>query len=391
MRRLLLPLSLALALAAPAAADHGGNPLTQGWSHGTCKGKGRATLGAPPMRLQDVFAVTPYGVMVGGHVTPIDHGYFEPKDRARGRSVYDVLAPGNGWIVSIQTRPNGPDHDYRVAIELSCTFYVYYDLITQLSPRVLKEAGWTDASQGSVGPRIPVKEGEVIGRIGAQTLDVGVVDRTKTLKGLLVPAHYLAEPWKVHTVDLFASFKQPLRAKLLALDIRKAAPRTGRIDYDVDGRLVGNWFRRGTSWYGGTCDRSASPSGCDYWGGHLSVVYDVLDPSQIRVSVGDFGGEARQFGVRGNAPDPSAVSQASGLVKYELAGFGYVDIATGQPFTWRAFPTAGLRSELQDFPSGGGVILVQLVGPRLLKVETFPGKTAADVSGFTPAAKLYER
>lgn len=38
-----------------------------------------------------------------------------------------------------------------------------------------------------------------------------------------------------------------------------------------------------------------------------------------------------------------------------------------------------------------GVVLFQLLDDRTLKVETFPGKTAAQVDGFTESALLYER
>ena len=38
-----------------------------------------------------------------------------------------------------------------------------------------------------------------------------------------------------------------------------------------------------------------------------------------------------------------------------------------------------------------GVALFQLVEDRKLKVETFAGKTAAEVSGFTANARIYER
>ena len=45
-----------------------------------------------------------------------------------------------------------------------------------------------------------------------------------------------------------------------------------------------------------------------------------------------------------------------------------------------------------DTPSGeAGVILVQLIEPRLLKVEVFPDKKLSDVDAFTEDAKLYER
>jgi hypothetical protein len=38
-----------------------------------------------------------------------------------------------------------------------------------------------------------------------------------------------------------------------------------------------------------------------------------------------------------------------------------------------------------------GTVLMQMTAPRELKVEIFPGRTAADVAGFDSAALLYER
>ena len=38
-----------------------------------------------------------------------------------------------------------------------------------------------------------------------------------------------------------------------------------------------------------------------------------------------------------------------------------------------------------------GVVLLQLVDDRTLKVETFPGKTASQVGEFTASALIYER
>ncbi len=222
----------------------------------------------------------------------------------------------------------------------------------------------------------------MIGKVGGQTLDVGVVDRRVTLRGFVFPEHYVREPWKVHTVDLFASFEEPLRSRLLAKNPRTAPPRGGKIDYDVDGRLVGNWFLRGTNWYAGTCD-----GGCDYWTGHLAFAYDHLDPTQVRVSLGDFGGQPAQFGVAGNSPDPRDVGVETGPATYELVQWQYyrADGSIWDRWSFTSGPTA--RNESQVL----GTVIVQLVAPRTLKVEAFPGKTAAEVSGFTGAARLYER
>jgi hypothetical protein len=37
------------------------------------------------------------------------------------------------------------------------------------------------------------------------------------------------------------------------------------------------------------------------------------------------------------------------------------------------------------------VLLARLVGHRKLQLEAFPGETAAEVTGFTDAATIYER
>ena len=53
---------------------------------------------------------------------------------------------------------------------------------------------------------------------------------------------------------------------------RKSEPRAGRIDYDVDGTLSGNWFEVGSNFYEGI-DRSK------YWDGHFSLSLNDIDPN----------------------------------------------------------------------------------------------------------------
>jgi len=40
------------------------------------RAKGTALLGASPIDLDQIAFIQPMGLMIGGHVTPIDHGYF---------------------------------------------------------------------------------------------------------------------------------------------------------------------------------------------------------------------------------------------------------------------------------------------------------------------------
>jgi hypothetical protein len=230
--------------------------------------------------------------------------------------------------------------------------------------------------------QVKVKEGEEVGRIGGQTVDFAVYDYTKILPGFTVPEHYLTESWKLHVVDPFQYFKEPVRSQLLALNPRQAAPRQGKIDYDQDGKLVGTWFKEGNNGFGSTGGTAPSP-----WRGHLSFVYDYIDPTLIEVSIGDYGGQSKQFAVKTNGPNPASIGEGK-LTKYELTTIDHYRQTTGE--TWdsmHAFTDIKARPGM----AVQGTVLVQLTGKRKLKFEAFPGKTAAQVTGFTNNAIIYER
>jgi hypothetical protein len=365
---------------APAKAD-GLLDLNQQWSRGKAEGKGAVRLTHSPMRLEDIERIIPSGLMVGGHVTPIDHQYYYP----RGDKACDVFAPADGFVVMIghrvqlsgSTEKKRDYDDFALHIEHTGTFYTFYDLLTELDPAVLKPLDdetrkrFADKKQGPpVHARIPVKAGQVVGKVRGRSLDFALINAETRLKGLLTPKLYGHYAWRVHVVDPFDYFDEPLKGKLLKLNERTTEPRGGKIDYDVDERLVGNWFKEGTNGYVGTRD----PKG--YWLGHLAVVYHHLDTDKVIVSVGDFDGRPRQFGVKGNGPDPAKVSKDEGAVKYEL-------INPTRPSS--AKPFEGADGTVQ------GVLVVQVLDGRKLKVEVFHGKTAKDVTGFTKAASVYER
>lgn len=341
------------------------------------------------MRHEDIKYLLPYGLLAGAHVTPIDHMYFEPADRSLGRDVYEVRVVQDGRIYNLQPRDINVDtgkakeREWRMDIAHTCTFASYFDLLTSLSPEL--EAEWNRTQGGRTGrwTGIPVKAGQVIGRIGAQTLDFGVYDYQQKLSGFVVPEHYQSESWKVHTVDPFPYFPEPIRSELLGKMLRRAEPRAGKIDHDVDGRLVGNWFQVGTNGYGGLTQSN-------YWDGHLALVPDYLDPTQWRFSIGNYDGQARQFGIKGNGPAPRDVAPGFGLIKYELTYFDY--LARNDPKRHGLHEIrAGDDIISQNIDQVVGVALVEMTGPRLVKVEVFPGKNAKQIESFTSAARTYER
>ncbi len=332
----------------------------------------------PPVDLDKVEFINPLGGMIGNHVTPIDHQYYVASDfGADDEMEIDVYSPAGGTITSIQHMGSFDVafQDYRVVIQHTSAVSSIYIHIDYLSEKIMEFA---PTQGGYASTNISVVAGEVIGTYTG-SVDYNVVDNDITLTGFVVPESYNAESWKIHTPDPFDYFSDSIKAVLLAKCMRTDDPPGGKIDYDIDGRMVGNWFLEGTNGYGGANQE-------DYWVGHLALAYDWIDSDHIIVSMGDYNGEEKQYGVVGNTPDPADVSTATGMVTYELVSYDYYDGAS----TWdRATLVQGL--EVENYTSVHGVILLQLVEDRRLKVEIFPNETAQTVTDFTENALFYVR
>ncbi len=357
-------------------------------SSGKCNGSGAGKLTVPAMNPADFSILIPYGLVVGGHVTPIDHQYWAPANYNSPLNAYPVFAMGDAHITDIEPRthadPTNPTKsytEYRLVFTHSCTWLYYYDLVTSLSPDIKaiydKHGGFD----------IPVKAGQMIGRIGHQTLDFAVWDTTKPLKGFINPTSYKSEAWKIYTANPLNYMSASLKALVIARDPRTAEPIEGKIDYDLDGKLIGNWFVKGTGGYSGGVS-SGQPN---YWKTHLSIVPNLYDPSAFILSIGSWqtsnGQLADQFAAKGNAPDPSTVSVATGLVRYNLVKFNYT-AQDGTPWTQMNViknPKLQLQVQIE------GCALVQLTGDRALKFEAIQGKSCASINGFSANAKAYER
>lgn len=364
-------------------------------SNGNCEGTGAGTLSQSAMNFSDFEYMIPYGLMVGGHVTPIDHQYYSV-DRSSPRDAYPVYAMGDAKIVGIEHRTSSPgDNDYvsthktdeyRLVFSQSCTFFYYYDLVTSLDPSI--QAEFDAAGGGSnVKVNIPVKAGDTIGRIGGQTLDFAVWNTEKKLPGFVVPDHYKGEPWKVYVADPLDYYTPDLKAAMLERYPRTDEPLSGKIDWDIDGTLRGNWFVKGTDIRGDQNNQQAP------WSTHLAFAGDLYEPSKMIVSIGDYGPgslpgvDAQQYYIKGNLPNPADVTPDTGLVKYELVVGSYVT-PEGKPWDLQSF-VKGLK--VQESSQVQGVALVQMTDGRTLKFEAFPGKTASQVSGFDDNAKIYTR
>ncbi|MDP3727379.1 MAG: hypothetical protein Q8R35_01925 [bacterium] len=383
----------------PSAHEEGSAPNQSFWSSllpkqglfgQSCTGEGSQRLATFPLDPGNIELVVPMGRVQDSHVTPTDHQYVIPMGTQSGSLVtdnptkYPIKAPVDGYIISIelfrepveeQYRSQAYRDNYLVIFEHSCTFYTRLIHIDMLSEKVLASFSFDDPSSQHpyAKARIPVKEGEVIGTVGPHSFDFQIMDTTVKEKNLISPGNI--DFFSAYTVNTFDYLTPALHAALLAKNMVKSAPLGGKIGYDIDGRLVGNWFLVGRN--------KNQP---DYWTNNLSIVYDHLDPTQIRVSFGNFSGYPKAFGVRGNAPDPAGVSKSSGAIKYELLAFDYY--AGGKRWDTLHYADSVSAANTSDLK---GTVLFQLIEDRKLKVEIFPGKAASEVAGFTAAAKLYER
>lgn len=343
-----------------------------------CEGNGIVKMTHMPMDIEDVNVILPLGTLAGAHVTPIDHLYFYPKDM-KSRDAAPVYAMADGYIVNMEVRSQHVDtgeakkDEYRLMIQHNCDTISYFDLLTSLDSSI------ADKLKPHTNVRVPVKAGQEIGRVGAQSLDTAIYNYGMELTGFVNPSSYKKEPWKIHTDDFFKYFDEGLRNQMLALNPRTAEPRAGKIDYDISGKLIGNWFLEGTDGYAGPKEyqKGNSEGGKGYWISHFAIVPNAIDPSVTDISFGDYQGEAHQFSAKAGSPDPATISVEDDVVKYELVQYLAPPVSVDEELI--------LKSEVM------GTVLFQVLDGDKMKMEAFPGKRATEVSGFTSAAKVYTR
>src|SRR5437588_7367183 len=136
-----------------------------------CQGRGPGTITASPIALSDLAYIQPMGLMIGGHVTPIDHGYFYIKGAvAHPPQQAAVYAPLGGKVSTVtRTVRHGdpavkPDHtydDYAITIEATCTFRVRFSNLVRFAGALGDRIGQLDGDESKT-PDYPVKAGELI-------------------------------------------------------------------------------------------------------------------------------------------------------------------------------------------------------------------------------------
>jgi hypothetical protein len=359
-----------------------------------------------PIAPADTTTIVPYGLVVGDHVTPIDHMYIGVTpllldDQARQSAAYvPVRAPADGTIVEASSL--GSPTSMRVVIAHRCETVTIFMVLNKLSGPL---AAYQDQVSAGAYLRlsIPIKAGETFALERDNPIDFSLHDGKRWLSGYAHPFPYLSmESWKPYTVDPFPYFTDELAAAYLPRMQRTESPRAGRIDWDKPGTASGNWFREGTIGYSGqlveTLKSATMPINPGMVAGkkvyswnHLALVPHWIQPGVWLASLGtwaDPAGDFRQFALRPGPKRPDQLTPADGVVVYELATWSHVD-DQGQPVGGRSYPV-GYQVKVSD--AVVGVLAVRVNADNTIVVEKRPDLTsAAAFTGMTAAAEKYWR
>lgn len=289
-------------------------------------------------------------------ILPKDHGGFFLVSEAD----IPLFAPIDGQIIGIIQNPDHPlGNDVSIFMKVSTTITLGFGHLSRLHPDILEQVG--DLNEGYAVNnvvRIPVKAGQLIAYGG---LPHGVIDFFLTdletqnsfiREGFYPDVHRYAG----HYPDYFRGAAQD---SFLAKTPKQLAPRGGKHDYDMPGKMIGNWFLPNTADF-------------SQFGRQFAIAYHYIESDQIQISDGypRITGEGLHdyFFVKGNAPKPEDIGVTDGLVKYEL-----------------------LDGRLASIDNFWGTLLLQLTANDRLKIEYFQGRQASEVNGFGANAREYER
>jgi hypothetical protein len=293
-----------------------------------------------------------------GHTLPTDHMYFYLTNPALQ---YPVFSPGNLVLKRVKKYINPTNVEYTLEISPGGNYRLIYGHVTDLEPALLSAVGAITAncqSYTSGGNTytfcekdvdIQLTGGQTIGKAGGHAgqnaLDVGLLQfNTSTSESeYLCPLDYCT-----------AALKAQLQARLGNYDgtvLRTQAPVCGEVYQNMDGTLLGIWFKKGQPKY------PEDP--------HIAFVHDNVSPSRPVISVG-----VSQTGL------PSGVYTFSAAAS-GTANRDFKDVVPGS--TWCFQNIAGNH------------LLVDFVNANEIRVETKAGNACAAGEGFTVAAVNYTR
>ncbi len=165
--------------------------------------------------------------------------------------------------------------------------------------------------------------------------------------------------------------------------VRKSEPRAGRIDYDVDGTLSGNWFEVGTNFYEGVNKNK-------YFEGHFSLSLNDIDPNYWQIGIGFLDVYENVFVIQGNPLIPTEISVDSGKQIYELYSFE-IYVENNPSKNW--FREAHDENDIFGVRLAGkkGFVMLELIEEQLLQLEVFLNVEKDSINEFTDNSRVYER
>jgi hypothetical protein len=366
---------------------------------------------SPVLPLDQLAPAIPYGMMVAGHVTPIDHAYLgikslsKPASQLTASDFVPVTAPADGIITEVSNL--GSPNSHRVVINHGCNLWSVYMVMNKVTG-VLASVASKAANSGYVAPNIKVKAGDEFGRQAETMLDFNVFDGTQWLSGFQNIQSYLTlDTWKPYTADYLPFFTPSIRTAMEAQLQKTSSPRVGKIDYDIAGTASGNWFLAGTNGYAGRLNSDyenatamlgggSVPGKNDYSWSHLAIAPHQVDTKAWVFSSGwwkDPKGDADQAAliVGSGQVAPDKLTSASGMVVYKLAQLSYA-------------PPAGVTpnppGSMAPWPVGytvitgmsRGVVALQVNADGSLSLELNTTLTdPASLTAFTAAKRIYNR
>lgn len=370
-----------------------------------CPAIGRVTFTSPVIAIGDTLTIIPQGMMVGDHVTPIDHAYIGVRplairrERRTEADFVPVRVPADGIVTSIQTL--GSPTSIRVVIAHGCETYSIYMVLNRLSG-ALGHLQDELMAKNYLSTKVTVTAGDIFGIQRDNPLDFSVHVGSAWLPGFVSPFAYTsADTWKPFTVDPWPYFSPDLGTAYESRMQRVAAPRFGRIDLDQPGTAAGNWFIDGTLGYSGfpieRIRNGEFPQGGmiegknTYAWGHLSIVPHWVQPTSWIFSTGwwnDSRGDPTQMllEVAEGQPVPSQLRADGRMVVYRLRQLGtdyQMPPGDESPFPINYQVIGG---EIM------GLVAVAVNADGTLSLEAFPNATdPSRVTAFSPARRTYRR
>ena len=328
---------------------------------------GKVEFDISPIDLEGVTFFEPMGQM---GVFPQDHGGFHHVQTGVLEPSIRIYALADGHISALGKSGD----DFWVDIKYSTTISTKLGHVGRFESFILDQSGPLLEGQ-PVFINIDVKKGQVIGYVSSfSALDIGLHDQEST-KSFCYPQLFWFET--LFASDIFDYFREPVKSELLTKAIREQAPRGGKVDFDVKGALMGNWFLQGG---GGAKDKFEN---------HFAIGYDHIHPQRVAIYDGyaHFAEDNLTYfhaWIKSNGPSPEIINLDYGIVKYEIVHKRWLSSSDGINFILESLDGVDEQTPL-------GVFLFEMLDSETMQVEYFPNQLADVITEFSGNQRIYVR